>query len=148
MLTQEQQIFEQIKKAENILITFSQAQNGDSIASALALYLFLKKLDKKIEIAAEKIYQGVLFNFLPAYEKISDSLPNLKKFIISLDISNVKIGQIKYKIIDNNLNFIISPREGFFTHDDIKSRSGEFKYDLIIVIDTPDLGYKIFRKYL
>jgi len=139
MLTPEQQIFEQIKKADNILITFSKAWSGDSIASALALYLFLKKLDKKVEITAEKINQGALFNFLPSYEKINYSLDNLRKFIVSLDISSAKIGQIKYKIEDNILNFIISPKEGFFTHDDIKSRSGEFKYDLIIVLDTPDL---------
>ena len=42
MLTQEQQIFEQIKKAKNILITFSAEWSGDAVSSALALNSFLK----------------------------------------------------------------------------------------------------------
>lgn len=139
MLTQEQQIFEQIKKANNILITFSKTWDGDAIASALAFSLLLKKIDKKVSIAAEKFDQSNTFNFLPAYNNIDHSLDNLRKFIVSLDITNAKVGQIKYKIEDNALNFIISPKEGFFTNDDVKTRSGEFKYDLIIVLDTPDL---------
>ena len=139
MLTQEQQIIEQIKKAENILITFNKIWDGDSVASALAFYLFLKKMDKKVDITAEKFAQGKLYSFLPAYGDIKHNLDNLRKFIISLDITNTKVGQIKYKVEENVLNFILSPQEGFFSHDDIQSRSSGFKYDLIIALDTPDL---------
>ena len=139
MLTQEQQIFEQINKAKNILITFNKDWDGDSVSSALALYLFLKKQDKNVTIAAERFNKKLAYKFLPAHESIENELDNLRKFIVSLDISSAKVGQIKYKIEENVLNFIISPKEGFFTHDDIKSRAGEFKYDLIFVIDTPDL---------
>ena len=139
MLTQEQQIFEQINKAENILITFNKTWSGDAVASALALFLTLKKMDKKVEIAAEKFEQGKLYSFLPSYEKINNKLDNLRKFIISLDITNAKVKQIKYKVEENTLDFIISPKEGFFTHDDISSKTSGFKYDLIITLDTPDL---------
>jgi nanoRNase/pAp phosphatase (c-di-AMP/oligoRNAs hydrolase) len=139
MLIQEQQIFEQIKKAKHILITFNKIWNGDAVASALAIYLFLKKLDKDADIAAEKFDQGKLYSFLPAYQEIKHQLDNLREFIISLDITNAKVGQIKYTVAENSLNFIISPKEGFFTHDDVKSRSSGFKYDLIITLDTPDL---------
>lgn len=149
MLTQEQQIFEQIKKANHILITFRKTWNGDSVASALAMYLFLKKLDKEVDVVAEKFdkdkpalpnsKQGELYSFLPSYNEIQNQTENLRKFIISLDITDTKVSQIKYKMEDNNLNFIISPQDGFFTHDDISSRAGGFKYDLIIVLDTPDL---------
>jgi len=139
MLNQDQQIFEQIKKAKNILITFNRVWNGDAVGSALAFYQVLKKLDKNVDIASEKFSQGELYNFLPEYNKIKDSLDNLRKFIISLDITDAKVDKIKYKLEENTLDFIISPRDGFFTHDDIKSRSGDFKYDLVITLDTPDL---------
>lgn len=139
MLTQDQQIFEQIKKAKNILITFNKEWSGDDLASALAMYLYLKKLDKSITIAADKINKSSSFNFLPNYSKIENKLENLRKFIVSLDITNAKVGQIKYKVEENSLNFIISPKSGFFTHDDIKSCAGDFKYDLIITLNTPDL---------
>lgn len=139
MLTQEQQIFEQINKADNILITFRKTWNGDSVASALAMFLFLKKLDKKIDVVAEKFDDGRLFSFLPGFNEIKNTVENLRKFIISLDITNTKVNQIKYKIKDNTLNFIISPHDGFFTNEDITSRASGFKYDLIIALDTPDL---------
>jgi phosphoesterase RecJ-like protein len=139
MLTQDQQIFEQIKKAESILIAFRKTWDGDSVASGLAMYLFLKKMGKKADIAAEKFEQGNLFSFLPAYGEIKNSIENLRQFIISLDIANTKVGQIKYRVKDNTLNFIVSPKDGFFSQDDITSRSSGFKYDLIITLDTPDL---------
>lgn len=139
MLTQDQQIFEQIKKAESILITFRKTWDGDAVASGLAMYLFLKKLGKKADIAAEKFEQGNLFSFLPGYGEIKNSVENLRQFIISLDIANTKVGQIKYRVKDNTLNFIVSPKDGFFSQDDITSRSSGFKYDLIITLDTPDL---------
>jgi len=148
MLTQEQQIFEQIKKAKNILITFTKTWSGDAVASALAFALFLKKMDKIVDIAAEKnenensIIQtpSRIFSFLPSFHEIKNSIENLRKFIISLDITNAKVSQIKYKVEENKtLNFIVSPKEGFFTEDDITSSSSGFKYDLIIALDTPDL---------
>ncbi|MFH1428036.1 MAG: DHH family phosphoesterase, partial [Patescibacteria group bacterium] len=49
------------------------------------------------------------------------------------------VKQVKYHKEDNALNFIISPEKGFFTASDISSRAGEFKYDLIITVGTPDL---------
>jgi bifunctional oligoribonuclease and PAP phosphatase NrnA len=139
MLTQEQQIFEQIKKANNILITFKKTWNGDAVASALALLLFLRKMDKNVEVVAEKFSMDKLYSFLPGYTEIKHELENLRKFIISLDITNTKVSQIKYKQEENKLNFIISPKKGFFTESDITSGASGFKYDLIIIIDTPDL---------
>ena len=139
MLSQNQQIFEQIKKANNILITFNKIWNGDAIASALAMYLLLKKMDKNVDIIAERFDNGKQFNFLPAYNKIGHSLDNLRKFIISLNTTSAKVEKIKYHAEENQLNFIISPKEGFFTKEDITTHAGDFKYDLIIVLDTPDL---------
>jgi nanoRNase/pAp phosphatase (c-di-AMP/oligoRNAs hydrolase) len=139
MLTQEQQIFEQIKKASNILITFKKTWNGDSVASALALFLFLKKMDKNVEVVAEKFSLNKLYSFLPGYTEIKHKLDNLRKFIISLDVTNTKVSQIKYTQEENQLNFIISPKDGFFSSNDITSGASGFKYDLIITVDTPDL---------
>jgi phosphoesterase RecJ-like protein len=139
MLTQEQQIFEQIKKAKNILIVFKKVWSGDSVGSGLAMYLFLKKIGKEVEIVAEKFDQGSLYSFLPAYSDIKNSIENLRQFIISLDITDTKVNQIKYKVEDDTLNFIISPKDGFFSEEDISSRSSGFKYDLIISLDAPDM---------
>ncbi len=146
MLTNEEQIFKQIEKSEHILISFPMDWNGDAVASALSFYLLLKKMGKDVEVIAQKI-EGFStdvnsiksFSFLPSFSDIKDSLKNLRKFIVSIDISKAKINQIKYTVENNVLNFIISPEYGWFTHEDISSSSSGFKYDLIIVLDTPDL---------
>lgn len=139
MLTQKQQIFERIKKAEHILITFNKNWHGDSVASALAFFLFLKKLDKRADIVADKPTLIKELSFLPNYSDIQNKLENLRKFIIKLDTANNKIGKIKYHKEDDYLEFIVFPESGSFSHENISSRSGEFKYDLIIALDAPDL---------
>ena len=145
MLTTEQQIFKQIDKSENILIVFNADWNGDAIASALALFLFLKKIGKKVEIAASladndavALKSASAWSFLPACENIQKSLKNLRKFIVSLDISQATINQIKYTVDGQKLNFIISPEKGWFNPEDISSYSGGFKHDLIFALNSPD----------
>lgn len=139
MLTAEQQIIELIKKSKNLLITFNKSWNGDSVSSALAMFLFIKKLGKNVDLIADKFDQGMIYSFLPAYKEIKYTFDNLRKFIISLNLGQTKINQIKYKIEENTLDFFISPRDGFFTDKDICTRATDFKYDTVITLDTPDL---------
>lgn len=141
-----QQLFNLIEKSNNILITFPIDWNGDAISSSLALFLYLKKIGKNVEIGAEKMKNDgnfriplESFKFLPAFSEIKNSLDNLMKFVVSVDLTNTKVSQIKYTIEENQLNFIISPKDGFFTNKDIKSSAGGFKYDLIITINCNDL---------
>jgi phosphoesterase RecJ-like protein len=146
MLNQHQQIFEQIKKAKNILITFSANWSGDNIASALAFYLFLKKIGKKAEIISSKSetlaateIKTKAFSFLPGFEEIKRIARDLNKFVISLNLTNAKIKGVKYRLEENEAKFIISPQKGNFSADDVKIETEGAKYDLIIILDTPDM---------
>lgn len=140
MLNLEQQITKQLEKSQNILIIFPADDSGDATASALALFLFLKKIKKKPEIACSpKTVAQTSLAFLPAYQEIQDNLNNLRRFIVSLNIQGTTINQIKYTIENNQLNFIISPASGWFKPEDVTARAGEFKYDLIVTIGTADL---------
>jgi len=140
MLDLEQQIFKQIEKSKNILLVFSESWNGDALASALALFLFLKKEGHDVSIIGPKIKEATTrFNFLPAYSEIETSLSDIRRFIVSLDISKTKVSQIKYSIGKNELNFIVSPEDGWFSSEDVKTKAGEFKYDLIISLGAIDL---------
>jgi nanoRNase/pAp phosphatase (c-di-AMP/oligoRNAs hydrolase) len=140
------QFFNLIKKSNNILISFPTDWNGDAISSSLALALYLKKIGKNVEIGAEKNSERSNFStplesfkFLPSFSEIKTSLENLLKFVVSVDLKNAKINQIKYTIENNYLNFIISPKSGFFKSEDIRSSMEGFKYDLIITISCRDL---------
>ncbi|MFA5420819.1 MAG: DHH family phosphoesterase [Patescibacteria group bacterium] len=140
------QFFNLIKKSDNILISFPVDWDGDAIASSLALFLYLKKMGKNVEIGSEEIKQKnnfkipiESFRFLPSFSEIKNSLENLMKFVVSIDLKNAQVSQVKYTLEKDKLNFIISPKNGFFTSEDIKSSMKSFKYDLIITIDAKDL---------
>lgn len=142
MLSLEEQIFKQIKKAKKILLTLPSQRSGGSISAGLAFYLFLKKLNKEVDIIAENDINFELskqWSFLPAYSEIKTELKNLRQFIISLNIKNSKVKQIKYTLEEDKLNFIISPEKGWFEPKDVSSHPGGFKYDLIITLDAIDL---------
>jgi phosphoesterase RecJ-like protein len=140
MLNLEQQIARQIEKSQSILIVLPTDRDSDAIASSLALNLFLKGLHKTVELAGTKLDQvPEPLAFLPAYTEIHPTLNNLRRFIVSVNIHESKVNQIKYTVEDGQLNFIISPDSGWFKPEDVTARTGEFKYDLIITIGTPDL---------
>ena len=141
MLTEDQQIIEQIQKANNILITFKKSCSGDALASALALFLFLKKLNKKATIASPNFCDNKKhnFSFLPNINAVQNNIDTVKKFIISLDTKQVSAQEISYQVHDKKLEFIIIPKEGKFKHENITSQSTGGNYDLIITVATPDL---------
>jgi len=141
MPNSEEQILNRIKEAKNILITFEESYNGDSIASSLALFLILKKLNKNTQIITNQLddYHLKKFQFLPKFNAISNKLKTSDKFIISLNIKNTKVENIKYELKDNKLNFIINPQNGSFSKQDISSKQ-DINYDLIITLNAPDLN--------
>ena len=142
MISLEEQIFNQIKKTQNILIVFKQDFNGDSIASSLALFSILQKLDKKVKIVTSKSSESNAFkkfNFLPELNQISNDLKGSDKFIISLDIKKTAVENIKYELKDDKLNFIINPQNGRFSTEDVSAKQ-DIDHDLIIALDTPNLN--------
>lgn len=140
MLALEQQIFKQIEKAKSILIVFPGNWSSDAVAASLALFLFLKKTGREVEVAGFKESEGQnTLAFLPGYQQIQTNLKNLRRFIVSVDISQAKVNQIKYTVENQRLNFIISPAAGWFKPEDVSSRASDFKHDLIITIGAADL---------
>jgi phosphoesterase RecJ-like protein len=139
MLNYNEQFFKQLEKSQQPLIVFSGDWKGDAVASALAIFLLLKKIDKKVEITAINSAKSSVWSFLPGSIDIKNELSNLKKFIISLDLSQAKVGQVKYSLEDQKLNFIISPKDGWFKKEDVSTSDSGFKNDLIIVIGASDL---------
>jgi nanoRNase/pAp phosphatase (c-di-AMP/oligoRNAs hydrolase) len=134
-----QQIFEAIDKSKDILVAFKKDYSGDSIGGAIALLLFLRKMGKRVNVVCDGFTLPAGYTFLPQIKDIRSETDNLRKFIISLDISRTKVDEISYDVKENELDFIVSPKDGFFEESDITAKSSGFKYDLIFIIDTPDL---------
>ena len=149
MLSTEQQILEQIKKSESILITAPGNKNGDSIASSLAFFLFLKKMGKKADIIIEKDHINKDYSFLTSFSEIKDATAGIQKLVVSLDTTNTKVDQVKYVVEDNRLDFVITPKEGVFTGKEVTSCVCDYKYDLIISLGAAELDNygKFYEEY-
>jgi len=140
MLDLEKQIFHQLERAKSPLIVFPGDWRPDAVAASLSLFLYIKKMGKAVDIIGDQPGNkpGPLM-FLPDYKQIASRLENIQRFIVSVDISESKVSQIKYTIDEKYLNFIISPAAGWFKPENVSARAGEFKYDLIIVVGAVDL---------
>jgi len=138
-LSLNQQIFEFLKNSQKILVIFKKNFSGDALASSLAIFLLLKKLDKKVDLVCQDFVIPKNYAFLPQVDQIKPGLSSLKQFIISMDMGDNKIKDLSYEVKDNKLDIILTPQKGYFEEKNIKYKSGKYKYDLIITLDTDDL---------
>lgn len=139
-LTPKQQTTEQIKAAERILVLTHISPDGDALGSLLAFYLILKKLGKDVTAVVPEQLPGV-FGFLPKTQEITQSFSGTKDFIITIDTSKTRVDRLGYKHVpeENKLNIVVTPQSGSFKSEDVSFAYGAYKYDLIIVLDSPDL---------
>lgn len=139
MLETEDQIFKTIEKNENILIAFPKSYSGDAIGSSLALGIFLKSLNKKVEIVCDGFKPIEKFKFLPEIESIKPELNEQKDFIISLDTTKTQVESLRYEKTDKSLDIIIEPKKGKFAKENISFPGTADNYGLIFTIGSPDL---------
>lgn len=89
-------ILEEIKKANNIVILTHENPDGDAIGSCLAMYGTLKKMGKDADIIIPELPR--VYNFLPFIENIKKEGKEDYDLAISLDCATIKLlnGWSKY----------------------------------------------------
>ncbi len=138
-LSVNQQIFELVKNSQKILVVFKKNFSGDALASSLAIFLLLRKLDKQVDIVCQDFVIPQNYTFLPEISQVKSQIKGLKRFIISLEIKDNKIKDFSYDIKNDKLNIYLTPEKGAIDEEKINFKSGDYKYDLIITIDSDDL---------
>jgi len=137
-LNPKQQITDLIRKSKNILLLTHRNPDGDGIGAELSLLLAFRKLQKEVTAVAEGEVSDS-YKFLSAIEHISDKLEHSRDFIISVNTKDTQVGNLGYKIKGDKLNIVITPSKGNFTPEHVSFDAGKHPYDLIIVLDTPDI---------
>jgi len=139
-LTPKQQTTQAITAAQKILVLTHVNPDGDALGSLVSLYLVLKKLGKEVTAVAPEMMPMAL-RFLPNLTDLTKSFSGTKDFIITIDTAKTKVDRLGYKHLpeENKLNIVITPLSGTFKNEDISFSYGTFKFDLIIVLDSPDL---------
>ncbi len=138
--TDTEQLKQLIAEKKQILITFRKDGKGDAIGSAVALSLFLTRLGKRVDVIVDDFHVPSAYHFLEETKKIKPTSGHLQKFILSVDITTTGIQELSYDVKDHELRVFITPKNGSITKDDIRTAQSDFKYDAIIVLDSPDLA--------
>ncbi len=134
-----EQIQHLLDESKHILVTFRKDGSGDAIASAIALSLFLQKQNKHVDIVVDHFALPKKFSFLPSVNHIKSQFPHLQKFIITMDLKESGVEELSYDIKDNKLQVFITPKTGSLSREQVQTAQSEFRYDLIITLDTADL---------
>ena len=71
--------------------------------------------------------------------KIKSQLSDLQKFVITLDVEKTGLNELSYDLKDEKLRIFITPKKGFLTRDHVRTAQSDFKYDLIITLNSQDL---------
>lgn len=95
---------ELISSSQNILVLSPKDTQGDSLGCALALFDYLKKIGKNVNLKLGEIPEK--FRFLQSSDFDSGD------FVISVDTSKVDIEKIRYEKGGNDLKIIITPKTG------------------------------------
>ena len=85
-----QKAYKKIQEANSIVLITHINPDGDTISSALALYLHLKRMGKKVYLYNKEKTLPRRFDFLPDFSKFRDALPNRYDLAIVLDASDFK----------------------------------------------------------
>lgn len=139
-LSPKQQIIDLITKSKKILLLTHINPDGDAIGSMLAFHLVLISLGKEVTSVLPSPMPK-LFSFLPGSENITAEFSGLKDFILSIDCSQADVDKLGYKYLKDKhkLNIVITPKSGNFSPQDVSFSYGAAKYDLVFVLDAPDL---------
>ncbi|MEI8361098.1 MAG: hypothetical protein WCG01_03150 [bacterium] len=132
------QFFEQIKVANNILITFGKSAD-DSLPTALACAQFLKILNKTTAVAADPAFIDSRLSFLPDFNIITNKLSGLNNSELSLNISQTEIENITHYFKNDKLVIQLIGTDKILDRSQLNFTANKPKYDLIIVVGTTDL---------
>lgn len=133
-------IKELLDKAQDVLIVTHERPNADSMGSALALYLGLSGMGKRVTVACPDPMIVEFSSFVGANKMVSSI--SKKNFVISLDYVDGSIEKVSYNIEGDKFNLVIEPRPGFdtFGPDKVHYSYAGGNAQLIFTVDTIHLG--------
>ena len=138
-LTPVQQFQELVKQSSAPLLLLPTYASGDTLASAFALALFLKKLGKNASVASDTIERDrESLAFLAAPDTFLPSISGARDFVLSFNTSHNKIGNVRTETTGNELRIYLTPERGAIDPRDFSFVPARFKFDLVFVIGSPD----------
>ena len=122
-----QQLTKILENSKYILLVFNSPQNGDALASGLALKRHLSKEQKQADIACSGFALPKNLKFLGGSDSVQSELTHLQKFIIKVDVSKAPIDTLSYDVKDDWLSIYLTPKHGAITRNELRTAQTTFK---------------------
>ncbi len=127
-----------LRRSQKILIVTREKWTGDEVAGLLALQKVLHKAGKEvIAVASQEVPKNL--KFLGGEKFLKKDLGEEGDFVISLSTEKAKVDRVKYTIKDKSVDILVSPKNGFFSANDVSFQQSAGKFDLILVLGAENL---------
>ncbi len=125
------QIIDKIKDSSNILVTVNTNPSVDELSAALAITLFINKLNKH----ATAVFSGQVppaIEFLQPEKTFENTVDSLRDFIIALD--KEKADHLRYKVVDDMVKIFITPYRTTINEQDLEFSQGDYNVEVVLAI--------------
>lgn len=125
------QIVDKIKDSSTILITVNTNPSVDELSAALAITLFINKLNKH----ATAVFSGNVppaIEFLQPEKTFENTVDSLRDFIIALD--KEKADHLRYKVVDDMVKIFITPYRTTISDTDLEFSQGDYNVEVVLAI--------------
>ncbi len=128
------EVYTQIQNADHILLIAHVNPDADSMGSALAMYTYLLRLQKKVTLYCKTEKINPALTFLPFFDKVRHRLPNQYDLAMSFDCGSLsRLGVEAQAPLIN------------FDHHVSNDRYGDFNVIDTQAISTSQVVYNFFK---
>lgn len=138
-LTPSQQFEELLKKTATPLIILPSYPSRDAVATACALAFFLQSIGKDVSLSGDNIVKDKEFlSFIGEPDHILPSITGARDFVLTFSTVRNKIMNVRTETAPDELRIFLTPENGAIDPRDFSFIPAKFKFDLVIVIGSPD----------
>lgn len=130
-----QQIVDNIRNTDTILVTVSKNPTVDELSAALGVTMYLNELGKH----ATAVVSGALppaINFLEPEKTFEPTVDSLRDFVIALD--KEKADHLRYKVEGDVVKIFITPYKTVITSKDLEYSQGDYNVEMILAFGVTD----------
>jgi len=143
MLSKEEQLLQLFKSHKSKLLLTKNEINGDLFGTLLAWGFFLGKFNgdsyPTLYLPRYKDLSKI-YSFLPEYNYVIEEISGIRDFILSFNVKDNDIKNVRWKKENEHLDIIITPQKGSIDPRDFSFIPAKFRYDLLLILGTSDFG--------
>lgn len=136
-----QELKDKILNSRNLLVVLPEKPKPDILASVLSFALALENTGKKVRLICESTDK--ICNLLKIPEGILSGARECGDILISIDIKDKKLRELKYEKLEDRLHIYIDAGKEGLKKDAVLAKFAKSPYDLILVFGASgkeDLG--------